>query len=184
MRTTEDIWYEYHMKLAAFIKSRVGEEVVNDLLQDVFVKIHTRIDSLKENTKLESWLYQITRNTIIDHYRAKRPLEELPEWIEQPESDGGEIIRKELSSCLEPMVKELPDKYREAVQLSEIKNKTQSEVAEMANISLSGAKSRVQRGRSLLKVMLHECCKFEFSKNDQLIDYIKKSNGDDCCENN
>jgi len=184
MSTTEDIWHEYNMKLTSFIRSRVSEDVVNDLLQDVFVKIHTRIDSLKENTKLEIWLYQITRNTIIDHYRAKRPMEELPEWIEQPESDRGEIIRKELSSCLEPMVKELPNKYREAVQLSEIENKTQNEVAEMANISLSGAKSRVQRGRSLLKGMLHECCKLELSKNGQLIDYLKKSNGNDCCNNN
>ncbi len=181
MSRTEDIWYEYHMKLTAFIKSRVGEDVVSDLLQDVFVKIHTQIDSLKENTKLDSWVYQITRNTIIDYYRAKRPTEELPEWVRQSESDGGEIVRKELSLCLEPMVRELPDKYREAVLLSEIENKTQNEVAQIVNISLSGAKSRVQRGRSLLKIMIHECCKLELGKKGQLIDYIKKSNGSDCC---
>lgn len=71
VKATENIWHEYHMKLAAFIRSRVADDVVDDLLQDVFIKTHTRIDSLKENTKLESWLYQITRNTVIDYYRSK-----------------------------------------------------------------------------------------------------------------
>ncbi len=54
MRTTEDIWFEYHNKLSDFIRTRVATDVAEDILQDVFVKIHTRIDSLKENTKLES----------------------------------------------------------------------------------------------------------------------------------
>lgn len=155
MNTTENIWREYHSKLSAFLKSRVSSDVADDLLQDVFVKVHTRLDSLRDNTKIESWLYQLTRNTVTDYYRSKKPTEALPDWIEQPESDEGEIIRRELSSCLEPMIKQLPDKYRNAIQLSEIERKTQKEVSEIEGISLSGAKSRVQRGRVLLKDMLH-----------------------------
>lgn len=174
VKATEKIWHEYHTKLAAFIRSKVAEDVVDDLLQDVFVKIHSRINSLKENTKLESWLYQITRNTIIDYYRSKRPTKDLPDWIEQPQPEEEETIRKELSLCLEPMVKELPEKYREAIQLSELENKTQKEIAELENISLSGAKSRVQRGRALLKNMLHDCCQIEINQNNQLVSYKKK----------
>ena len=174
MKATENIWHEYHMKLATFIRSKVTEDVADDLLQDVFIKVHARIDSLKEDAKLESWLYQITRNTIIDHYRSKRTTEELPDWIEQPQPEEEEVIRKELSSCLEPMVKKLPDKYRKAVQMSEIENKTQQEVAELEGISLSGAKSRVQRGRALLKTMLHDCCQFEINKDNQVVSYEKR----------
>ena len=148
--------------------------MVEDLLQDVFVKIHARIDSLKEGAKIESWLYQITRNTIIDHYRSKRTTEKLPEWIEQAQPEDEETIRKELSSCFEPMIKELPDKYRNAVQMSEMESKTQKEVAVQEGISLSGAKSRVQRGRALLKAMLHECCQFEINKENQIVSYEKK----------
>ena len=181
MKATENIWHEYHMKLATFIRSKVAEDVVDDLLQDVFMKIHTRIDSLKEDTKLESWLYQITRNTVIDYYRSKRPTGDLPDWIEQPQSDEEYTIRKELSSCLEPMVKELPDKYREAVQLSELENRTQKEVAELENISLSGAKSRVQRGRALLKTMLHDCCQIEINQNNQLVSYERKEKDRKSC---
>ncbi|MDH5355518.1 MAG: RNA polymerase sigma factor SigZ [Gammaproteobacteria bacterium] len=175
MEITEKIWLEYHKKLATFIKSRTNEDVAEDLLQEVFVKIHNKIDSLNENTRLVSWLFRITRNTIIDHYRSKRPTEELPEWVEQLESDEDDVITKELSFCLKPMVKELPDKYRKAIQFSDFENKTQKEVAQLEGISLSGAKSRVQRGRALLKSMLHNCCQIEINKYNQLVSYEKKN---------
>ena len=174
MKVIENIWHEYHSRLAAFIRSKVTEDAVDDLLQDVFMKIHLRIDSLKDDTKLESWLYQITRNAITDSYRTKQITEELPEWLEQPQPEEEENIRKELAACLEPMVRELPDKYRTAVQLSEIENRTQKEVAEQEGISLSGAKSRVQRGRVLLKTMLNDCCQFEINQKNQVLSYEKK----------
>ncbi len=175
MITTEKIWHEYQEKLASFIRTKVAEDTVDDLMQDVFIKIHARMDSLREDTRLESWLYQITRNTIIDHYRSKQTTDELPDWIEHPQPDEEESIRKELSLCLEPMIRELPDKYRNAIQMSEMENKTQKEVAEQENISLSGAKSRVQRGRALLKAMLDDCCQFEINKKNQVISYVKKA---------
>ena len=181
MKVTEKIWHDFHSRLVVFIRGKVAEDAVDDILQDVFIKIHTRIDSLKEDVKLESWVYQVTRNTIIDYFRSKRPMENLPDGLEQPQPEKEETIRKELSSCLQPMINKLPDKYREAIQLSEIENKTQNEVAKIANISLSGAKSRVQRGRSLLKGMLHQCCELEVGKSNQIVDYTKKPSGNNYC---
>ena len=179
MNKTENVWIEYHDKLLSFIKSRVSDRfIAEDILHDVFVKIHSRLDTLDEQGKLESWLYQITRNTIIDHYRSNKIEEELPDWVGQHQIETEEKIRQELSSCLVPMINHLPEKYRSAIQLSEIDGKTQKEVAKQENISLSGAKSRVQRGRSLLKTMLHDCCKLEINKSKQVIDYEKK--GKDC----
>ncbi len=174
MKVTENIWNEYRSRLVAFIRRKVAEDMVDDLLQEVFMKIHLRIGSLKDDTKLESWLYQITRNAITDYYRTKRIFDELPEWLEQPQPEEEKSIIKELSSCLEPMVKELPDKYRTAIQLSEIEGKTQKEVAEKEGISLSGAKSRVQRGRAILKTMLDDCCQFEVNNKNQVVSYEKK----------
>jgi RNA polymerase sigma-70 factor (ECF subfamily) len=168
MKRIEDIWNEYHDKLSAFLRVRVADDMVEDILQDVFVKI-------QESTKLESWLYQITRNAVIDYYRSKRPTVDLPDWIEQAQANEDEIIRQELSSCLSPMIEQLPDKYRGAIKLSEIESKTQKEVAEIEKISLSGAKSRVRRGRAILKGMLDECCKFEINSKNELVDYKKKS---------
>lgn len=175
MKATEDIWHAYQSSLAAFIRSKVAEDMVDDLLQDVFTKIHLRIDTLKNDAKLESWLYQITRNAITDYYRSRKITEELPEWLVQPQPEEERNIRTELSACLEPMIRELPEKYRNAVQLSEIENRTQKEVAEREGISLSGAKSRVQRGRALLKTMLNDCCQFEINQKNQVVSYEKKA---------
>jgi RNA polymerase sigma-70 factor (ECF subfamily) len=73
MESIEQVWQEYHSKLHAFIQSRVNDvSVADDILQDVFIRIHSRIDMLKDTSKLQSWIYQIARNAIIDHYRARK----------------------------------------------------------------------------------------------------------------
>lgn len=178
MNATETIWRSHQDKLSAFIHNRVPDDIADDILQDVFIKMHNGIDSLKDDTKLESWLYQITRNVIIDYFRTRRPTEELPDWIEQPSPDENDLIRKELSACIEPMIAHLPGKYKQAMRLSVIEGKTQKEIAELASITLSGAKSRVQRGRVLIKSMLNACCQIELNKKNQLVGYQR--NKTDC----
>src|SRR5512145_705375 len=78
----ETLWEQYCCQLKAFIQSRIADEDDADyLLQEVFIRIHTRLCSLRDLSKLESWIYQITRNAIIDHYRSRRPGVELSESI-------------------------------------------------------------------------------------------------------
>ena len=174
MRSIDTIWQEYHHRLFEFIKRKVGEDSAEDILQDVFIKLHSHIDSLKENERLEGWLFTMTRNTIVDYYRSNKVTEALPEWIEQKHPKNEEIIHRELSHCLVPMIEMLPDKYRKVIQLSELEGKTQREVAELENLSLSGAKSRVQRGRKRLKNIFNTCCEIELNRNNQLISYDTK----------
>ena len=176
MNITEKIWREYHSKLMAFVVKRVEDNAVaEDIVQDVFVKIHSQIESLKEETKLESWLYQISRNAVIDYYRVRKPSVELPEWIAQVETEASVQARQELGACLQPMIEQLPAHYREALILSELEGKTQKEVSMEQGISLSGAKSRIQRGRSLLKGMLFECCHFEHDHMGKVVDFDTKN---------
>jgi len=182
MNQLEEIWRRYHSKLLSFIRSRVPEKAVSeDILQDIFIKIYSKIDSIKDETKIESWLFQIARNTIIDYYRSHQSLDDLPEWLEQPEISQDEKLRQELSLCLEPMIKQLPEKYRHAVYLSEIVGKKQKEIALEQTISLSAAKSRVQRGRTLLKTMLHDCCEIEVNKKNQILNYQHSENSCEAC---
>jgi len=181
---TEQVWIEYHRKLLSFIRKRVNNDAMaEDILQDVFIKIHSRIDTLKDNIKLESWLYQITRNTVYDYYRSFKPLEQLPEELKQADIEDNESAKLELELCLQPMINQLSEKYRDAVYLSEIIGMSQQDVANKQGVSLSGAKSRVQRGRQLLKGLLHECCEFELNNKNQLIDFSKKQNysSKKCC---
>jgi len=182
MNVTEKVWKEYHSKLLAFIAKRVDDRsVADDILQDVFVKIHSQMDSLKEEEKLESWLYRITRNAVIDYFRTRKPSLELPEWISQPEADPSVQARQELEACLRPMIEQLPSKYRDALVLSELEGRTQHEVSKEQKISLSGAKSRVQRGRSLLKGIMFECCEYELDHKGKVVDYHAKNKDCDSC---
>ncbi|HAH00091.1 MAG TPA: RNA polymerase subunit sigma-24, partial [Ktedonobacter sp.] len=68
---------------------------------------------------------------------------------------------KELIPCIKTMVDSLPNDYREALYLTEYEGLTQRELADRLGLSFSGAKSRVQRAREKLKVMLLDCCHFE-----------------------
>ncbi|MGM0787353.1 MAG: RNA polymerase sigma factor SigZ [Thermodesulfobacteriota bacterium] len=185
MIISEKIWHQYHARLRAFVRSRVHDKfAADDILQDVFLKIHSGLGSLKDETKLKNWLYQIARNAVIDHFRLQKTTSaEIPGQLPQaePEDDPGEKVTRELSECLRPMIQQLPEYYREAVILSELQGLKQKEVAQIQGISVSGAKSRVQRGRAILKDLLAECCRLEFDHGGRLCDYECKDKSGNFC---
>ena len=182
MNLSENIWLDYHARLRAFILSRISDSSASDeILQEVFLKMHTGLASLKDETKLKSWLYRITRNAMIDYFRAHRSTAELPDMLEQPETDSGEKVAQELSQCLQPMIQKLPESCREAIILSELKGFSQKDVARMQGISLSGTKSRVQRGRARLKETLADCCRLEFDRGGRLSGYEPEGGSCDEC---
>jgi RNA polymerase sigma-70 factor (ECF subfamily) len=176
---TEDIWNEFSEELRRFILKRIADPAdADDVLQDVFVKLHTRIDTLRESDRLAPWLYQIARNTIVDYYRARHQTVPVPETlavVDEP-AEGDPAAR--IASSLTGIVDCLPDKYRQAIVLSELQGVPQQQVAEHLGLSLSGAKSRVQRGRDLLRAALLDCCHFEFDRRGHMIDYTPRP---DCC---
>lgn len=173
---TEEIWNDYHSSLRSFILNRVGNvEDTDDILQDVFLKIHSKIALLKENSDVKSWAYQITRNTIIDYYRTHKTTSELPEALTKQEPELLDITRQEMASWLLPIIQTMPNPYKEALLLSEIEGLTQKKVAQTKGLSLSGAKSRIQRGRKMMKNYLFDCCYFEFDHQGQVVDYCEKA---------
>jgi RNA polymerase sigma-70 factor (ECF subfamily) len=180
--TLEHIWHEFADRLRQFIRRRVGDpHTVEDLLQDVFVKIQGRLDQLPDPAKLESWIYLIARNAIIDHYRTRKETVEVPDTLPaEPDAQDGDV--EELKAAFRRMIFSLPEPYREALVLTEFDGLTQQQLAGRLGISLSGAKSRVQRGRAQLKQMLHECCTFEFDRRGRVIDCTPRAKAgcDEC----
>ena len=182
MPRTEQIWKDYHGRLHSFIRGRVHDtSEADDILQEVFVRIQSRIGTLKEERKLQSWLYQITRHAIIDHYRSVKKSDGLPEQFAAPEKDAVETARKEIAGCLLPIIQNLPHHYRESLFLSEIEGLSQKEVATQQGLTLSGAKARVQRGRAMVKKLLLDCCRFEFDHRGTVTDYERKGESCDRC---
>ena len=157
MASTENIWKDFNAQLFNFIQKRVkNKNVAKDLLQDIFVKIHLNLTSLKNEEKLTSWVYQITRNSIIDYFKkSKHETELTKDVIEQIEPENFNL---ELTKCLVPFIEKLPANYREAIVKTELGNLSQKDYAEELGISYSGAKSRVQRAREELKTLFTDCC--------------------------
>lgn len=183
VNVTDEMWREYRELLYRFILKRVSDPAVaEDLVQDVMVKLLTQRDSLRDGAKLRPWLYQITRNAITDYYRArnKQPTPLADDFL-LAEAETAESASQELAECcIRPFLAQLPEPYQEAVLLSELEGLTQAEVAKLQGISLSGAKSRVQRGRRLLKGALLQCCQLEFDHQGELTAYESQQDCQGC----
>ncbi|MFD0695373.1 RNA polymerase sigma factor SigZ [Paenibacillus sp. GCM10027628] len=183
---TEEVWKSFYSPLRNFILKRVtSEQDTDDILQNVFMKIHTNLDHLKDSEKLQSWIYQITRNSIIDYYRKGKSqlLDELPLNLPSPEtSEEVNEAFKEISACIRPMVRQLSEKYAHALELTEFGGYTQKQLSEELAVSISGAKSRVQRGREKLKELLLNCCDFEFDRLGHIIDVTSRNHCEGGCD--
>lgn len=164
MAPISTFWNEHKSRLRAYIARRVREkDAVDDILQDVFLKAHSSLHTVKSPGSIAAWLYRIAANAIADHYRAQKPFEEISDELAAPEPELNHIA--DLASCLRPLIDDMQDIYRVALVLSEIEGLSQQEVADRLGLSLSGAKSRVQRGREKLRQRLFECCDIETGKN-------------------
>ena len=169
---SEQLWETFSRPLQQFIRRRVPDpHSAEDILQDVFLKIHTHIDTLRTHDRMTSWIYQITRNAIADYYRAQRPTTELSEALVAPDEMADDDVVRELSPCVAAMVEQLPNTYREALRLTEYHGLTQKELSRRLGISFSGAKSRVQRARAKIKEQLLACCHFQFDHGGRIIEY-------------
>lgn len=168
------IWDQVHEGLRAFIARRVRSEVeVEDLLQEVFLRVHRHVESLQQPDRVISWVFQITRNVIVDHYRSAEQRREWPAGSATDIQEGLEVMpskaeendaKYELSHCLRPMIDRLSPTYREAIILIELDGLTHQEAAAKLGLSVPGMKSRVQRGRQRLRHMLDECCVIELDR--------------------
>ena len=160
---TERIWLTFSGRLRAFILGKVkNESAADDILQDAFVKIHANIDKLSDETRVQAWIYQITRNLIADHYRQKKPgLWEMESPISTADDSTEETMAEAVRDMVE-MMDDLPTEHCQALCLTELEGMSQKEYAEMHNISYTAAKSRVQRARKKLRDMLMKCCHYQF----------------------
>jgi len=174
-----NIWNDLNERLINFINQKIKDkDVAKDINQDVFVKVFSKLDTLKNKDKIIPWIYQITRNEINTYFR-KQTFNQDIEVVDK--SDFLEDnLTVEFSKCIQPMINTLPMKYQEAIRLTEIEGISQKELAKKTNISYSGAKSRVQRGREMLKSLLQQCCTVSTDKYGNITDYKQNDCNNPC----
>ena len=179
------IWKDHRGRLYKYVFKRVrNKDTAEDIVHNVFVKAFEKIETLKNPGKIQNWLFRIAGNSIADYYRSLKKEAELPDEIYLPDHDPGFKAEKELSECLMPMIDNLPPRYRESMILSEIEGLTHREISASLGISVSGSKSRIRRGRILLKQMLTDCCLIEFDKFGNINEYFENKSFSDKCGNN
>jgi RNA polymerase sigma-70 factor (ECF subfamily) len=148
-------------KLRAFVRARVNNPSdADDVVHDVLLKVFRSRGRLRDPARLEAWIYQTARATIVDHYRSRRPSEELPAGLVESIAPRDEVAQ-DLRTSVRAFLASLPEHYREPLLLSEFHGLTAARIAERLGLSLTAAKSRLTRGRALLRERMLACCRFE-----------------------
>jgi RNA polymerase sigma-70 factor (ECF subfamily) len=171
------VWQDFHGQLLAFIGRRVPDrDIAEDILQEVMLRIHRHVGELENSAAVAAWIHQIARNAIADHYRRTAVRRERPSGVvfdseaAASEPPAGELL-SELAACLGPLIERLGSSYRDAITLTELEGLTQTEAAARLGLSVSGMKSRVQRGRGQLRDLLTGCCEIELDRRGAVTGY-------------
>lgn len=173
--TVEHLWDEFARDLRMFLRARVADHAVaEDLLQEVFLKVHRSLPKLRDTERVEAWVYQVARNAVASHFRREQPgsvsVEELPEPVTEVEPD-----LPDLRPTVRRFLDQLSPEHREALLATEWEGLTQAAYAVRMGLSLSAAKSRVLRARAELKRLLDECCRFELDRRGAIVEAIPRT---------
>lgn len=170
------LWQEHKNELRNFILKRVkDQDLTNDILQDVLMKVYNFCISKSGVRNIRSWLFQIAQNTITDHYRKQSRLTEIDN-LQEIQNEDQNLAFSEATNYILPMLDFLPKQYAVPLKLADIDNMKQADIAEKLNLSLPATKSRIQRARQLLKAEFITCCYFETDTKGNLISFeIKES---------
>ena len=175
-RPTEQMWRQMLPQLRTFVRRRVADpNRADDLVSEILLRVHQNVGSLDDRDRLPNWVFRIARNAIIDEYRrAARSREHLTATLQdeaaQVDEEEPGVVR-ELSACLRPILAGLPEEQRAAVEMIDLDGMSQAEAADRAGVSLSGMKSRVQRGRRRLAELLGQCCALTLDGRGLPMDY-------------
>ncbi len=170
-------WNEIEERLRPYVARRVASRAdVDDVLQEIFIRVHRGIGTLRDGERFGGWVYRIAQHAIADlsRSRAREPLVPVAEIPESVEPDPGEDevveLQTDLGTCVSLFVARLPSPYREAITLTELEGLTQKDAADMLGISLSGIKSRVQRGREKIRDMFDRCCRISVDCRGRVVE--------------
>lgn len=172
------LWRDLAGPLRGYLRQRTPTAAdADDLLQEVFLRVHRQIGTLRDTSKLQGWVYRIARNAVIDHARSRQ---NRPELLPAAEGladaagpTGSDVV--DLTPSLRRFVAALPKPYRDALVQHEYEGQPIRAVAATLGISETAAKSRVRRARLRVREMLDRCCRFEFDRRGRVIEAIARN---------
>ena len=145
-----------------------------DLTQEVFLKVYRRISSLRNHAAFKSWLYRVTMNAILMHFRKSHVLVMSLHYVLDPKTsavlDIAELVATPGCEPIERValaraIGGLPKCRRTMVVLHDIKGMSYREIAESLGVSLTTAKSNLSRAHRQLRGVLVDHCSATHTRN-------------------
>jgi RNA polymerase sigma-70 factor (ECF subfamily) len=172
-------WDELRGELHRFVARRVPAADAEDIVQEALLRIHRGLPGVRADGALVGWLYQVTRNAVVDHLRARRTVEETDD-DSAAELEVDDAAFERLARCVRPFVGMLTTPYREALELVELGGISQVEAATRLGVPLPTMKSRVQRGRAQLRELLEQCCAIDVDARGHVLDVTPRKHTQSC----
>lgn len=154
-KQASEIWIQFKARLYSFVKNKVHDhELAEEINSQVLQKLINSCCSGNEIQNLSSWMYRIAYNTLLDELKKQNQYASI---TSEHENDETSKSYSELTEFIEPLIGFLPEKYAVPLIMADIEGIKQQEVAERLGLSISGAKSRIQRARELLRKEISTC---------------------------
>lgn len=152
----ESIYAEYYGKVMGYIMARIRNRAdAEDLCSSIFMKIYEKYDQYDQSkSALGTWIFSITRNSLIDHYRKTKPTAELDENMPEDEELDENLLNTESLGELAAALRKMPEQLRDIIVLRYYDGKPLTEIAEIMNLSYGAVKLRHQNALMLLRQAL------------------------------
>jgi RNA polymerase sigma-70 factor (ECF subfamily) len=185
------LWLDLDRQVRAFVARRIPPADAADVAQDVLLRLSASSERLAQADNAGAWALGVARHTVADFYRARGRMPLTQPKVEEA-SDGalpGEhladyagthSVHEEVLTWLRPMAESLPAHYADALIRADFEGQPQHEIADALGLSLSGAKSRVQRARVLLGEAVRACCDVSFGPEGRAQSFERRRQPD-CC---
>ncbi|WP_400193885.1 sigma-70 family RNA polymerase sigma factor [Hymenobacter sp. B81] len=165
------LWLAHKDALRNYIRKRVPDEALAaDIAQDVLLKVYGFCQARSGVANVRSWLFQIAQNAIVDALRRNRRLVPVGEEFDVAAEPEPEAYREAVEYIL-PMIGLLPPAYAEPLRLADVEGLRQQDIARQLGLGLSATKSRIQRGREMLRDVFVECCLLETDAEGRLVSF-------------
>lgn len=153
MPDMEALYAQYYSKVLGYIHARIRNRAdAEDLCADVFEKVQRKLAEFDPaKASVSTWIFTITRNTVIDHYRRSKPAEELDENLSDNLEIDESLLNTETLSELAGALRALPEELRDLIVLRYYDGKPLTEVAEIMGLSYGAVKLRHQSALAKLR---------------------------------
>jgi len=166
-------WTLHEPELRGWARHRLASTAdVEDLLQDLFLKALRQGERFCSVQNARAWLFEVARNTLADRLRVARTTVELPDDLATPEEEAEAIDT--LTACLPRVLAELTPEDRDAITLCDLQGMAQAEYAKARGLTLSAAKSRVQRARARMKAQMTVACQVQLDDAGHVQDFVPR----------